>query len=62
MSDFDTGRKVVWLVFKKCQMDGQIGNMALWQLQDLASEELYEWLVGRRLDEDTNVADVLEWS
>lgn len=58
MAESDTRRQIVEAVFRKCCKDGQLGNLVLQQLKTITSDEHYEKLVGRSIDEDVSVDDL----
>lgn len=62
MPDCSTRQQIVEVLFKKCCRDGQVGSLVLSQLKTMASDELYQRLVGRRIDENVQMDDLpKEW-
>ena len=64
MPDSSTREKVIDVIFKLSVRDGQVGNFVLQQLQQIASDELYLELVGRRIQDpiDMEVLPKSWWS
>jgi hypothetical protein len=62
MPDSHTRQQIVEVLFKKCCRDGQFGNLALQQLKCMASDELYEQLIGRSIHDNIQMEDLpKEW-
>ena len=62
MPDSHTRQQIVEVLFKKCCRDGQVGNLVLQQFQSMASPELFEAILGRRIDEDVSMDDLpVDW-
>ncbi len=62
MPDCSTRRQIVEVLFKKCCKDGQVGSLVLHQLKTMTSEELYQKLLGKSLDDDVKLEDLPhEW-
>jgi hypothetical protein len=62
MPDSHTRQQIVEVLFKKCCRDGQFGNLALHQLKCMASDELYEQLIGRSIHDNIQMEDLpKEW-
>lgn len=62
MSDCSSRRQIVDSIFKKCCMDGQVGNLVLQQIRATSDEEQYQKLVGRSIHEDVRMEDLpSEW-
>jgi hypothetical protein len=55
MPDSHTRQQIVAMLFKKCAKDGLVGNLVLQQLRGMASEELYEQLIGRSIHDANNI-------
>jgi hypothetical protein len=64
MPDSHTRQQIVEILFKKCAKDGQVGDLVLQQLRCMASEELYQQLIGRSIhDMNVRLEDLpKEWS
>ena len=58
MSDCSSRHQIVDSIFKKCCMDGQVGNLVLQQIRTIADEEQYYRLVGRSIDEEIRMEDL----
>ena len=62
LPDCSTRQKVTEVLFKKCVKDGQVGSLVLSQIRTMVSDDVYERLVGRRMEEDVVMADLpKEW-
>jgi hypothetical protein len=62
MPDCSTRQKVTEVLFRKCAKEGQVGSLVLSQLKTMVADDVYERLVGRRIDEDTQMTDLpKEW-
>jgi hypothetical protein len=60
LPDCSTRQQIVEMIFKKCQRDGQVGNLVLQQLKAmLASDpDLYQKLVGKPIDAEVSMDDL----
>ncbi|GKY94875.1 hypothetical protein MPSEU_000452400 [Mayamaea pseudoterrestris] len=58
LPDCSTRQKVTEVLFRKCVKDGQVGSLVLSQIRTMVSDDVYERLVGRRMDEDVQMADL----
>jgi hypothetical protein len=62
LPDCSTRQKVTEALFKKCAKEGQVGSLVLSQLRTMVPDDVYERLVGRRIDEDVQMSDLpKEW-
>jgi hypothetical protein len=58
----DTRSQIMDILFKKCIKDGQVGSLVLQQLKTMATDEEYQRMVGRGIDEDIKMEDLpSEW-
>ena len=64
MPDSHTRQQIVEILFKKCAKDGQVGDLVFQQFRCMASEELYQQLIGRSISDTTIRLEDLpkEWS
>jgi hypothetical protein len=64
MPDSNTRQQIVEILFKKCAKDGQVGNLVLQQFRCMASEEVYQQLIGRSIhDANLRLEDLpKEWT
>ena len=62
LPDCSTRQKVTEVLFRKCVKEGQVGNLVLSQLKAMVSADVYERLVGRRIEENVQMTDLpKEW-
>ena len=64
MPDSHTRQQIVEILFKKCCKDGQVGDLVLQQFRSMASDELFQQLIGRsKSDASLRIEDLpKEWS